>query len=341
MSSKLSDYDYALPAELIAQQPAASRTDSRLLVVDRKSGRIDHREFNDFPRYLSPGDVLVINETKVRPARLFGAKTTGAKVELLLLEEMSPDTWTALARPAKRLTTGSKIVFAGELEGQVIEEGKEGWRTIRFTAPANVAAAIESAAVPALPPYIHETPADIGRYQTVYAAKNGSVAAPTAGLHFTADFLNEIEKAGVKVARVTLHIGLDTFRPIAVEDLDDHVMHTEVFEVPDDAAALVREARSRGSRVAAVGTTSVRALESWARIPAGEPAGGRQTELFIRPGFRFETTDSLLTNFHLPKSTLLVMVSAFAGGDLIKKAYREAIDRRYRFFSFGDAMLIV
>jgi S-adenosylmethionine:tRNA ribosyltransferase-isomerase len=345
-----SDYDYQLPSRLIAQRPAEIRTASKLLVLDRATGRIEHRRFGDLVDYLKPGDCLIVNETKVRPSRLFGSKSTGAAVEVLLLDEVSKDCWEALCRPAKRLQVGARIIFNDDLSAEVIEVRAAGARLIRFFADSPLPAALQRAGRMALPPYIHEALEDNDRYQTVFAAKPGSVAAPTAGLHFTELLLEEIQNIGVRLAKITLNIGLDTFRPIQVEALDDHSMHSESYEIPEKSANMINSTKAAGGRIIAVGTTTVRALESAyvsaksssaGSVEVPVEAGAGRTNLFIRPGFDFKVVDIMLTNFHLPKSTLLVMISAFAGRENVRRAYTEAIEQSYRFYSFGDAMLIV
>ncbi len=339
--SQVKDFDYKLPPELIAQRPAPRRTDSRLLVVERSSGTLSHQRFRDLPEYLISGDTLVLNETQVRPARLRGVKTTGAKVELLLLREVEPGRFSALARPAKRLPPGSQVHFKAGLRGEIIAAGEAGERLVELTADGPLTEALAKAGELALPPYIRETQADESRYQTVYAAKSGSAAAPTAGLHFTQELLDQLTDARVNTARLSLDIGLDTFRPMSVAALDDHQMHAEDYSIGATAVQQLRQARESGGRLLAVGTTTVRALESWAVSTAAGQPGSYRTDLFIRPGFDFQLTDMMLTNFHLPRSTLLVMVSAFAGSELIKQAYQAAIEAEYRFYSFGDAMLIL
>ena len=341
LSGRVDDFDFELPPELIAQEPPYRRTDSRLLVVERATGRFEHRVFSDLPEYLRPGDALVVNETRVRPARLRGRKSTGAKIELLLLEEVAPDNWRALAKPAKRLRPGSRVMFGEDLRGEVLEAGEEGERIVRFTSDRPVAMMVAEIGEVPLPPYIQKLEQDLGRYQTVYAARAGSAAAPTAGLHFTEELLSDLQTAGVRAVKVSLDIGLDTFRPLSVEHLDEHRMHSETYEISEDAAEALAETCAGGGRIFAVGTTTVRALESWARPPVERRPGRHRTDIFIRPGFEFKLTDVMLTNFHLPRSTLIVMVSAFAGPELISRAYREAIERRYRFYSFGDAMLLL
>lgn len=340
------DFSYELPPGLIAQRPLKRRSSSKLLLLDRVGGRIEHRRFIELGEYLSPGDCLVLNETKVRPARLLGHKDTGAAVEVLLLAEAAGGHWEALCRPAKRLPAGARIIFGDKLVGEITEVKEAGKRLIRFFSAGPTAGALQRAGRLALPPYIHETLDRDERYQTVFAAKPGSVAAPTAGLHFTKPFLRRLQSEGIGLAKLTLDIGLDTFRPIQAVTLAGHRMHSETYEIPTQAADMINSTKAAGGRIVAVGTTVVRALESAAFEPKNGLAGlvrpgRRRTDLFIRPGFEFKIVDSMLTNFHLPKSTLLVLVSAFAGRENIRRAYAEAIDHEYRFFSFGDAMLVV
>ncbi len=334
-------FDYSLPTELIAQRPLKRRSASRLLVLDRRTGGVEHRLFADIIDYIKPGDCAVVNETKVRPARLLGQKTTGAAVEVLLLSELSRDTWEALCRPAKRLPAGARIAFGAGLTAEIVEEREAGLRLVKFSSPGQLAAALAKAGRPALPPYIREPLEKAGRYQTVFARVPGSAAAPTAGLHFTAGLLRKLQESGIQLAKITLDIGLDTFRPIQTERLQDHRMHSEAYEIPVEAAKAITGAKKAGGRILAVGTTTVRALESAAQAPGTVEAGRRRTDIFIRPGFDFKVVDLLLTNFHLPKSTLLVLVCAFAGRENVLRAYAEAKERRYRFYSFGDAMLII
>lgn len=340
------DFDYELPSGLIAQRPAEPRDACRLLVVDRASGQIDHRTFRDVLDYLHPGDVLVVNETRVLPARLHGAKDeTGGAVEVLLLRKEYGDTWECLVKPGRRLKPGARITFGeGELTGLVVGIAEaSGARLIQFTVRVgSFMDVVHRLGELPLPPYITEPLRDPAEYQTVYAADEHSVAAPTAGLHFTGELLDEAQRAGVHLATVELDVGLDTFRPVSEDDPTEHVIHTEHYRVPEVTARAVNDARARGDRVIAVGTTSVRALESAYNEQTGlvEAAEGA-TDLFILPGFSFGVVDALLTNFHIPRSTLLMMVSAFAGRDLIMGAYELAREDRYRFLSFGDAMLIV
>lgn len=340
------DFDYDLPSGLIAQHPAEPRDSCRLLVLDRVSGQIDHRRFTDVLEYVRAGDVLVVNETRVLPARLRGVKDeTGGEVEVLLLRQQYGDTWQCLVKPGRRLKPGARVVFGdGELTGLVVDvlEGS-GARLIQFhTASGRFIDAVHRLGEMPLPPYITEPLSDPEQYQTVYATGEHSVAAPTAGLHFTSGLLDQVQRAGVHLATVELDVGLDTFRPVAEDDPSLHVMHTEHYRVPVSTADAVNDAHARGDRVIAVGTTAVRALESAYNEQTGllEAAEG-VTDLFIVPGFSFGVVDALITNFHLPRSTLLMMVSAFAGRDLIMRAYEAARAERYRFLSFGDAMLIL
>lgn len=356
------DYSYTLPKELIAQTPIEPRDSSRLLVLDRETGTIEHRIFRDIEEYLRPGDLLVANQSRVLPARLVGTKEgTGGHAEVLLLAvrgDRGQDVWEALVRPGRRLHEGQRVVFAnGVLTAEIMERTPTGGRLIHLTAPdGDVPAAVERVGKMPLPPYIHEPLTDSERYQTVYAHIPGSAAAPTAGLHFTPDLLARLDAKGVGLAFVTLHIGLDTFRPIAETDLTHHQMHSEEIELDAETAARINATRAAGGRIVAVGTTSVRTLEAVGEIAAREwsatphvpgetppvvvPYRGR-TSLFIYPGHAFRAVDVMITNFHLPKSTLVVLVSAFAGRELILRAYDEAVRERYRFYSFGDAMLIL
>ena len=341
----LSDFDFNLPADLIAQEPLAERSASRLLVVNRHSGRIEHARFADLPGWFRPGDVLVRNETRVIPARLLGRKESGGRIELLLVERVAGEgeLWRCLARSAKPARTGSRLAFAEGIEAEVVADLGDGWRLVRFDARGEFLACLETAGEVPLPPYIQRSPAsaDRERYQTVYAGEPGAVAAPTAGLHFTAATFAELAARGVEVRGLTLHVGPGTFLPVRSERLDEHQMHAERFVIPPVTAAAVNRARSEGRRVVALGTTSTRALESAVAADGQLQAGHASTRLFIRPGYRFRATDALVTNFHLPKSTLLVLVSAFAGRDLILEAYRQAVAEKYRFFSYGDCMLIL
>lgn len=343
---RTSDFDYDLPSGLIAQEPVEPRDASRLMVVDRASGQVDHRTFRDLLDYVRAGDLLVVNETKVLPARLHGAKEeTGGAAEILLLRERYEGTWECLVKPGRRLKPGARVVFGeGRLTGKVVEILEEsGGRLIRFetTAPSLLDAFHELGEVP-LPPYITRPLAGPERYQTVFAKDERSVAAPTAGLHFTDELVARLEENEVRFARVELDVGLDTFRPVAEEDVAKHVMHSEHVRVAERAAAAVNETRAAGGRVFAVGTTTVRALESSVDADSGlVVAREGQTDLFIVPGYRFRAVDALVTNFHMPRSTLLMMISAFAGRELVFRAYDVAKEERYRFLSFGDGMLII
>lgn len=353
---RMSDFDYDLPQELIAQTPIEPRDASRLLIVNRAFGRLEHRHFHDIGDYLHPGDLLIANQSRVIPARLLGHRTeTGGAVEVLLLAErpdLGPDHWETLVRPGRRLREGTRIVFGDErgqdptLQAEILHRTEAGGRIVRFwidnASTITVRDLIERTGRMPLPPYIHETLTDPERYQTVYARISGSAAAPTAGLHFTPHLLEDLRKQGVRVGFVTLHVGLDTFRPVESEDYREHKMHSEVIDLDAPTAELIRETRKAGGRVVAVGTTAVRVLESVASFCNGEiqPYSG-STRLFITPGYRYQVVDAMITNFHLPRSTLLLLVSAFAGKQLIEEAYQEAIRERYRFFSFGDAMLIL
>jgi len=340
---KLSDFDYDLPKELIAQKPVEPRDASRLMVVDRASGAIAHRRFRDLPEYLRPGDGLVINDTRVMPARLLGCRErTGGAMEVLLLKRLSRDRWETLVKPGKKARPGERIVFGdGLLVGTVVGPTDYGGRIIDFRYEGVFENLLDRLGQMPLPPYIHEQLEDPERYQTVYAREWGSAAAPTAGLHFTPELLDRLVAQGVEIHRITLHVGLGTFRPVEVEDPTQHKMHSEFFRVSPEAAAGLNRVRARGGRLVVVGTTSVRTLETVAAEDGTIQPGEGWTDIFIYPGYRFKAVDCLITNFHLPKSTLLMLVSAFAGHDLIMRAYREAVAQRYRFFSFGDAMLIL
>jgi S-adenosylmethionine:tRNA ribosyltransferase-isomerase len=337
---KTSDFDYHLPPELIAQHPIEPRDASRLLVVDRRDGSLAHRRFKDLPSLLVPGDVLVFNDSRVIPARLKGIRPgSGGAVELLLLKRLGPGLWEALTKPAKRLRHGGTVDLGDGITAEVVAAGDEGIRTVRFSDETKLFGLGEMP----LPPYIHEPLADPERYQTVYARETGSAAAPTAGLHFTPVMLNGLERMGVRCVYTTLHVGLDTFRPVTADDPRDHVIHREYGVVSREAAEAVSDAREQGRRVICVGTTSVRLIEQAAALSKNRPVDPFDgwADLFILPGYRFRVPDALLTNFHLPKSSLLMLVSAFAEKDLVFAAYREAVKERYRFYSFGDAMLIL
>lgn len=340
------DFDYDLPSGLIAQHPAEPRDSCRLLVLDRSSGQIDHRTFTDLPDYLRKGDLLVVNQTRVLPARLLGMKDeTGGAAEVLLLRERYENAWECLVKPGRRLKSGARIVFdEGRLTGLIVDQlDDSGGRLIQFTAHGErFIDIVRRIGKMPLPPYITGDIKDPEEYQTIFAREERSAAAPTAGLHFTPELVERCRQAGIGVESVDLDVGLDTFRPVSEEHPEDHVIHTEHFSVSQRTAEAVNETKQRGGRVIAVGTTSVRALESaWSAETEGVVAHEGSTDLYILPGFRFEAVDAMITNFHVPRSTLLMMVSAFAGRGTIMDAYQEAIERRYRFLSFGDAMLIL
>ena len=336
------DFYYDLPQELIAQDPLEDRSSSRLLVLGKEDGSIRHEVFRNITQYLNAGDCLVINNTKVIPARLFGEREgTGATIEILLLKRKENDTWETLVKPGKKAKPGTKISFGGGLlTGEVVDVVEDGNRLIQFTYEGIFEEILDQLGQMPLPPYITHTLQDKNRYQTVYAKYDGSAAAPTAGLHFTPELLEEIRGKGVKIAEVTLHVGLGTFRPVKVEQVQDHHMHSEYYEVTEEAATLINETKQTGGRVIAVGTTSCRTLESAAAEDGSLSAKSGWTDIFIYPGYTFKVIDALITNFHLPESTLVMLVSALAGRDHIMNAYAEAVKERYRFFSFGDAMFI-
>ncbi len=340
----LHDFYYDLPEELIAQDPLSDRSSSRLMVLDKETGEVSHRVFKDIIEYLNPGDCLVINDTKVLPARLIGAKQdTGAAIEVLLLTRKSDlkDTWEVLVKPGKKAKPGAKIVFGeGKLVGEIIDIVEEGNRLIQFSYDGIFEEILDELGQMPLPPYITHKLEDKNRYQTVYAKHQGSAAAPTAGLHFTPELLQEIENKGVDIARVTLHVGLGTFRPVKVENILDHHMHSEFYMVDEVAAEKINKAKANGGRVISVGTTSTRTLESVAAEDGTiRPCSG-WTQIFIYPGYKFKCIDNLITNFHLPESTLVMLVSALAGRENVLNAYKTAVDEKYRFFSFGDAMFV-
>lgn len=337
------DFDFDLPEELIAQTPLEKRDASRLLVVDKETGAFSDQHFDQIIDQLQPGDALVMNNTRVLPARLYGIKPeTGGHVELLLLKNTQGDDWEVLAKPAKRLRVGSQISFGdGRLTATVVEELDHGGRIVRFGYEGIFLEVLESLGEMPLPPYIHEKLADRERYQTVYAKENGSAAAPTAGLHFTEELLEQIAAKGVKLVYLTLHVGLGTFRPVSVDSLEDHEMHSEFYSLSEEAAQILRQVKANGGRVIAVGTTSIRTLETIGSKFQGQiQADSGWTNIFIKPGYDWKVVDAFSTNFHLPKSTLVMLVSAFAGRSLTLEAYEHAIAERYRFFSFGDAMFI-
>ncbi len=340
---RLSDFDYYLPPELIAQKPLEKRDSSRLLVLYRKEGKMEHSEFKDLPDILRARDLLVFNDTKVFPARLIGRKAdTSSQVEVLLLRSSMSNLWRAMVRPGRRIRVGTKLLFGdGELVGDVVERYEDGTRLIDFKYEGDFEAVLNKLGEIPLPPYIKSPLEDEDRYQTVYATHRGSAAAPTAGLHFTEELLTKIEEKGIDRAFLTLHVGMGTFRPVRTEDITDHRMSTEYYEVGNEVAFKVNSTRSRGGRVIAVGTTTTRVLENLADEKGYIVPESGMTDLFIRPGYRFKVIDVLITNFHLPKSTLFILVCAFAGYDLARIAYEEAIKRQYRFYSFGDAMIIL
>lgn len=340
---KLSDFYYDLPEELIAQDPLQKRSDSRLMVLNRESGSIEHRHFRDITEYLNPGDCLVINDTKVIPARLIGTKEeTGASIEVLLLKRHDDRVWETLVKPGKKARPGARISFGnGKLVGEVIDVVEEGNRLVRFEYDGIFEEVLDELGQMPLPPYITHRLEDKDRYQTVYAAHSGSAAAPTAGLHFTNELLEQVEQMGVKIARVTLHVGLGTFRPVKVENITEHHMHSEFYIIDEAAAHAINETKANGGRLVSVGTTSTRTLETAADENGHiEPCSG-WTDIFIYPGYKFKVVDRLITNFHLPESTLLMLVSALYDREKILEAYRVAVEEQYRFFSFGDAMIIL
>ena len=339
---KTSDFFYELPEELIAQIPAEPRDSSRLMVYHRKDGRVEDRIFRDIIEYLRPGDALVINETRVLPVRLIGRKRGGsAEVECLLLKRLDGNRWEALIRPAKRLREGMYVDFSEDLCCSIEEKRDEGIAILNFEYEGVFENLLEEYGAAPLPPYIHQENPDKKRYQTVYARINGSAAAPTAGFHFTKELMDRIREKGVEIIPVLLHVGLGTFRPVKVEDVTKHKMHSEYYEVSEESAGRINRIRENGGRIIAVGTTSVRTLESAADDKGKIHSGSGETEIFIYPGYRFKVTDGLITNFHLPESTLVMLVSAFSTRENILRAYQAAIDEKYRFFSFGDAMFII
>lgn len=339
----LKDFWYDLPEHLIAQSPLERRDMSRLLVLHKDSGALEHKHFKDLPEYLEAGDCLVINNTRVMPARLLGEKeNTGGKIEFVLLKRLDTDVWEVILKPGRKAKIGSRFVFGnGLLKAEILDIGEEGNRIVKFFYDGVFEAILDKVGVMPLPPYIHATLEDRERYQTVYSKINGSAAAPTAGLHFTPELLKTLKEKGVQVAEVTLHVGLGTFRPVKTENILEHHMHSEEYELTHEACALINQAKTAGKRVIAVGTTSVRVLETSSTSEHRCIPGHGETDIFIYPGYSFKMVDALITNFHLPESTLIMLVSALAGRDKIMAAYQEAILREYRFFSFGDAMLIL
>ena len=339
---KVSDFDFYLPEELIAQCPLKERDSSRFMVVDRKTGEIEHKVFHDVIDYLEKGDTLVLNNTRVMPARLIGEKEeTGGKIEFLLLKRIEGDKWECLAKPGKKAKVGAMFTFGeGKLKAVVREIGLEGNRVIEFIYNGIFEEILDELGQMPLPPYIHEKLDDRERYQTVYSKEKGSAAAPTAGLHFTEDLLEKIREKGVNIAFVTLHVGLGTFRPVKVESIDEHIMHSEYYELDEENAKIINDTKKRGNRVIAVGTTSTRTLETIGNENGEVRAQSGWTNIFIFPGYKFNIVDALITNFHLPESTLIMLVSALAGKENIMNAYKKAVEEKYRFFSFGDAMFI-
>ena len=345
---KLEEFNYELPKELIAQHPIEKRDESRLMVLDRTTQSIEHRTFKDIIEYLNPGDCLVINDTKVIPARIYGVKKYNevnlepCQVEILLLKNLGEDKWESLVKPGRRLPVGAKMSFGeGILEGEILEVLPDGNRIVKFYYKGIFNEILDKIGVMPLPPYIKERLSEKDRYQTVYAKYEGSSAAPTAGLHFTEEILNKIREKGIKIAKVTLHVGIGTFRPVKVENIEEHQMHTEHYILTKENADIINNAKKEGKKIIAVGTTSSRVLESVADIETGLVKEGEgDTSIFIYPGYKFKIVDNLITNFHLPESSLIMLVSALAGKEFIMKAYNEAIKEKYRFFSFGDAMFI-
>ena len=338
---KLTDFDYDLPEELIAQTPVEPRNSSRLMVLDPVEKSIEHRHFYDLKEYLEPGDTLIFNDTRVMPARLLGWREgTGGKVEVFLLRRIDGDTWETLVKPGRKAREGQVVRFSDELTCTVQETTDFGGRIVKFSYEGIFEEILDRLGETPLPPYIHEKLADRERYQTVYSREHGSAAAPTAGLHFTKEQMAELKNMGINLGFVTLHVGLGTFRPVSVETVEEHVMHKEYYSISQETADLIKATKAAGKRVIAVGTTSIRTLES-AATAVGEIAGRTDwTNIFIYPGYEFKIVDGIVTNFHLPKSTLIMLISAFAGREFVLKAYEQAVKERYRFFSFGDAMMI-
>ncbi|MBS6510699.1 MAG: tRNA preQ1(34) S-adenosylmethionine ribosyltransferase-isomerase QueA [Clostridiales bacterium] len=337
-----SDFYYDLPEELIAQTPAEPRDSSRLLVYHRQNGAIEHKIFRDIIDFLNPGDALVVNDTRVIPARLYGKKQdTGREVEFLLLNQLSKDTWEIIMRPGKKLRIGDRVEFAEDLQAEILEKKEDGVTRVKFYFEGLFEPLLERYGNMPLPPYITQRLEDRQRYQTVYAKENGSAAAPTAGLHFTPELMEKIRQKGIDIIPVLLHVGLGTFRPVKVENVENHKMHSEYYSISADSARRINETRKKGGRVIAVGTTSVRTLESVADEEGNIREQSGDTEIFIYPGYRFKCVDALITNFHLPESTLLILISAFMGKEQALDLYRLAVQEKYRFFSFGDAMLIL
>ena len=336
----LSEFDYELPESLIAQTPVEPRNASRLMILNPSTRRILHERFYNLKNFLTVGDTLIFNDTRVIPARLIGHKSTGARIEIFLLRQIDGSTWETLVKPGRKVTEGTEIFFGDELSCTVTARTDFGGRVVKFNFNGIFEEILDRLGETPLPPYIHEKISDIERYQTVYNRERGSAAAPTAGLHFTTAQMDELKNFGVNLGFVTLHVGLGTFRPVQVENVESHQMHEEFFTIPQATADLIHETKSRGKRVIAVGTTSVRTLESAALDNSRVKVGSDSTKIFIYPGYKFKIVDALITNFHLPKSTLIMLVSAFAGREFILDAYKTAVNEGYRFFSFGDAMFI-
>ena len=337
----VSEFNYNLPEELIAQTPLEKRDESRLMVLNRETETIEHRKFKNIIEYLKPGDCLVRNNTKVLPARIYGNKETGAKIEFLLLNNIEGDIWETIVRPGNKLHIGTKVIFGeGKLIAEILDIMPGGTRKVKFTYEGIFNEILDEIGLMPLPPYIHEELKENDRYQTVYAKYNGSAAAPTAGLHFTPELLKQIEEKGVKIANVTLHVGIGTFRPVKEEKVENHEMHSEHYYIKQEDAEIINETKKNGGRVIAVGTTSCRVLETVADENGMVKETEGDTKIFIYPGYKFKCLDALITNFHLPQSTLLMLVSSLAGKEYIMKAYEEAVKEKYRFFSFGDAMFI-
>lgn len=338
---KKSDFWFDLPEELIAQTPLARRDSSRLLHLDKETGEVEHLHFSDLLKFLNPGDCLILNDSRVLPARLIGHRTSGGQTEVLLLRDLGNDVWECLTKPGKKTRPGAEITFGnGELSAVVLDTGEGGTRRVQFQYDGIFLEILEQLGRMPLPPYIHEELQDQERYQTVYSKEVGSAAAPTAGLHFTSELLEQIRQRGVEIHFVTLHVGLGTFRPVKEDEIEAHEMHTEFCVMPDETASAINAAKARGNRVIAVGTTSCRTIESFANENGTMAPASGWTDIFIYPGYRFKCVDALVTNFHLPESTLIMLVSALAGRENVLNAYRTAVEERYRFFSFGDAMYI-
>ena len=336
----LNDFNYELPEELIAQKPIEPRNSSRLMVLNPATQEISHEHFYDLQKFLTAGDTLIFNDTRVIPARLIGQKATGGRVEIFLLHRIDATTWETLVKPGRKVLEGTEIFFGEELSCKIIGRTDFGGRIVQFQFDGVFEEILDRLGETPLPPYIHEKLEDIERYQTVYNRERGSAAAPTAGLHFTKEQMQELENFGVNLGFVTLHVGLGTFRPVQTENIENHQMHEEFYTVPESTAKLIHDTKLAGKKVIAVGTTSIRTLESAALDNLNVEIGSNSTKIFIYPGYKFKIVDALITNFHLPKSTLIMLVSAFAGREFILKAYKEAVENRYRFFSFGDAMFI-